>query len=257
MSTSRQSLRAAKKGSGLTKISVALLVLCLLALAAVVIGLRMGEFSVRETFGYIEWIVYASAGVALIAIVAAFLAIRNNRPAAIAVSVLTLIAALLLVWVPYSNRVALRASPRLSDVTTDMRNPPLFEKTKLLRSASKARNTTDYSAAKAKLQRKHYPDIKPVILRVPTSEAFERALAAVKRFGWTVVTADKLIGRIEAFETSLVFGFVDDVSIRILSEGTGSRVDIRSSSRVGRRDAAMNANRVRKLIRAISQPQLQ
>lgn len=254
MSTSWQSERRVKKGSGLAKIGVILLVLCLLALAAVVIGVRLGEFKVREAFGYIEWIVYASVGVALIAIVATLIAIRHKRTGAIAISVFTLIAALLLVWVPYSNRVALRASPRLSDITTDMRNPPLFEKSKLLRSATKARNTTDYSDEKAKLQRKHYPDIKPVILPVPTAEAFERALAAVRRFGWTIVTADKLIGHIEAHETSLVFGFVDDVSIRILTEGSGSRVDIRSSSRVGRRDAVMNANRVRKLIRAISEP---
>ena len=254
MSTSQHPARVARKGSGLAKIGFILLVLCLAALTAVVVGQRIGEFSVREAFGYIEWIVYASAGVALIAVVAAFVAIRNKRPGSIAISVLTLIGALLLVWVPYSTRVALRASPRLSDITTDMRNPPLFEKTKLLRQASKASNTTDYSNEKAKLQRKFYPDIKPVFLKVSTSEAFERALAAVRRFGWTIVTADKLIGHIEAHDTSLVFGFVDDVSIRILTEGTGSRVDIRSSSRIGRRDAAVNANRVRKLIRAISDP---
>jgi uncharacterized protein (DUF1499 family) len=200
-------------------------------------------------------IVYAGAGVAVIAVLAAFSAILNRRTGAGAVSVLTLIGALLVVWVPYSNRVALQASPRLSDITTDMRNPPLFEKTKLLRRATKARNTLDYDEEKAEVQRKHYPDIKPVILPVPPGEAFERCLAAVKRFGWTIVTADKLIGKIEAHETSLFFGFVDDVSIRILTEGSGSRVDIRSSSRVGRRDAAKNANRVRRLISAISEPQ--
>jgi len=239
-----------RKGAGVAKLSFVLLLLCLLALAAIVIAYRLGELGLREAFGYIEWVVYAGCAVAVLALAGAVLAIRRNRPGAIALSLLTLAAALLVAWVPYGNRLALSASPRLSDITTDTVDPPAFDRIVVLRKATNARNALAYSREKAALQRKNYPDIKTVTLKVPPDAAFERALAAVRRMGWDVVRADKAAGAIEAFETSLVFGFVDDVAVRVRADGAGSRVDIRSSSRVGRRDAGMNAKRVRKLMRA-------
>lgn len=243
-----------RKSAGLTKLAFILLLLVVFALAGVVFVYRLGEIEVREAFGYIEWLVYASAGIAALGLLGLILAIRNRRVGAIVVSAVTVVAALLLIWVPYSNRAALRESPRLSDITTDPGNPPIFAKIKLLRTATKAKNPIEYDSKNAALQRRVYPDIEPVVLKVSTGEAFERALAAVREAGWTLVTADKLVGKIEAYDTSPIFGFVDDVVIRIWKEDGGSRVDIRSSSRVGRRDAGVNAERVRMLMRAVQTP---
>ena len=240
------------RGAGIAKLGFGLAILCVILLFAVVLATRSGVFGVRDAFGYIEWIVYGAAAVAAVSFVGGLQAIRHKRSAAIVMAGIGLVVALLIVWVPYSGRVALRASPLLSDITTDTQNPPVFVKAAELRESTAGGNPITYGPEKETLQTTHYPDIKPVRLSLPVDRAFERALAAVKDFGWSVVAADKAAGRIEAFETSMIFGFVDDVVVRVKAEDGGSRVDIRSSSRVGRRDAAVNANRVRKLIRALT-----
>jgi uncharacterized protein (DUF1499 family) len=51
-------------------------------------------------------------------------------------------------------------------------------------------------------------------------------------------------GRIEATDTTFWFGFKDDVVIRVRPTADGSRVDIRSKSRVGRSDVGANAARI-------------
>jgi uncharacterized protein (DUF1499 family) len=40
------------------------------------------------------------------------------------------------------------------------------------------------------------------------------------------------------------WGFRDDVAIRLVPHGSGTRVDIRSKSRVGEADLGMNARRI-------------
>ena len=52
-------------------------------------------------------------------------------------------------------------------------------------------------------------------------------------------------GRLEATDTTLFFGFKDDVIVRLRVEGGGTRIDVRSKSRVGLGDAGTNAKRVR------------
>jgi uncharacterized protein (DUF1499 family) len=59
------------------------------------------------------------------------------------------------------------------------------------------------------------------------------------------VASDSTDGRIEASDRSFWFGFTDDIVIRIAASDTGSRVDVRSVSRVGRSDFGVNAARVR------------
>jgi uncharacterized protein (DUF1499 family) len=63
--------------------------------------------------------------------------------------------------------------------------------------------------------------------------------------GLEVVDADAAEGRIEATATSLLFGFKDDVVVRVVPAPGGTKVDVRSQSRVGRSDLGVNAKRVR------------
>ena len=58
-------------------------------------------------------------------------------------------------------------------------------------------------------------------------------------------------GRIEATDTTRWFGFKDDVVVRVKPEGAGSRVDVRSLSRVGRSDVGKNASRIRAYLQAL------
>lgn len=94
-------------------------------------------------------------------------------------------------------------------------------------------------------QRRAYPDIQPLRLPVAPNIAFERAKGAIEESGWQIVREDPSAGRIEAVATTRWFGFKDDVIVRITAEGSGSRVDVRSKSRVGRSDLGTNAQRIR------------
>ena len=55
-----------------------------------------------------------------------------------------------------------------------------------------------------------------------------------------------MVGR--ATDRTRWFGFRDDIVVRIRPEGAGSRVDVRSASRVGRSDIGKNAERVREFL---------
>ena len=81
--------------------------------------------------------------------------------------------------------------------------------------------------------------------------AFNAALESVEARGWTIVTNDIESGSIEATQASFWFDFKDDVLIRVMPEGEGSRIDVRSISRVGLSDLGANAKRVRDLLNEI------
>ena len=85
----------------------------------------------------------------------------------------------------------------------------------------------------------------------PPVTAFNRALDTAPRMGWTIVAADDTAGRIEASDRSRWFGFTDDIVIRITASDSGSRIDLRSSSRQGRSDFGVNAARVTRYLAAL------
>ena len=78
------------------------------------------------------------------------------------------------------------------------------------------------------------------------------ALVAARKMDWEIVDANKRAGRIEATDTTFWFGFKDDVVIRVRPIGEGrSRIDVRSTSRVGMGDIGTNAKRVRNYLKAV------
>lgn len=62
---------------------------------------------------------------------------------------------------------------------------------------------------------------------------------------WEIVDVDKSKMRIEATDTTVWFGFKDDIVIRITSLDGKNRIDVRSASRVGLSDAGTNVKRIR------------
>jgi uncharacterized protein (DUF1499 family) len=156
------------------------------------------------------------------------------------------------VVVPSAFIVSARGKPAIHDITTDTDNPPAFVAILPLRAG--AANPPEYAGAEvAGQQRKAYPDIQTLVVRTAAGETFDRALRAVRDLGWDVVASDRSAGRIEAVDTTFWFGFKDDVVIRVTeapSDG-GTRVDVRSKSRVGVGDLGTNASRVRELLRRL------
>jgi uncharacterized protein (DUF1499 family) len=137
-----------------------------------------------------------------------------------------------------------RSVPAIHDITTDWENPPAFSAVAPLRRG--APNPVEYGgAAVADQQRKAYPDIQPMLVDASPARTFERALEAAREMGWEIVDANPAQGRIEATATTLWFGFKDDVVIRVSATDSGSRIDLRSLSRVGRSDVGANAARIR------------
>jgi uncharacterized protein (DUF1499 family) len=53
------------------------------------------------------------------------------------------------------------------------------------------------------------------------------------------------VGRIEAVDSTLLFGFRQDIVIRIVPDGEGALVDMRSAARNGAHDLGANAERIR------------
>ena len=102
------------------------------------------------------------------------------------------------------------------------------------------------------LQQRFYPDITPLIVAQPPAQMFPQALAAAQEMGWEVVDANERAGRIEATATTFWFGFKDDVVVRLTPAGAGSRIDVRSVSRVGVSDLGANAQRVRAYLKKLA-----
>ena len=78
-------------------------------------------------------------------------------------------------------------------------------------------------------------------------------MALTKDKGWEIVADEPKEGRIEAVDRSLLYGFKDEIVIRITASDGGARVDLRSRSRVGRIDRGVNAKRIRSFLAALKE----
>ncbi len=89
-----------------------------------------------------------------------------------------------------------------------------------------------------------YPALKPLNAAANPAATYAAALAEAQAQGWKVTTQDPAAGVVEAVAETALFGFKDDVTIRVRPSGAGSIVDVRSTSRVGLSDMGTNAKRI-------------
>jgi uncharacterized protein (DUF1499 family) len=202
---------------------------------------RLGAFDFRTGFTLLRWAAYFGlAAAALAVLLLPSRSARGGRGVLLAALVLGLGVA----FVPWHWLREARRVPAIHDITTDTERPPEFVAVLPLRKA--APNPATYGGTEVALaQREAYPDIRPLFLELPPARAFDRALAAARDMGWEIVAADSASGRIEATATTTWFGFKDDVVVRVAPAAAGSRVDVRSVSRVGQSDVGTNARRIR------------
>jgi uncharacterized protein (DUF1499 family) len=154
--------------------------------------------------------------------------------------------------VPFAILHNAKQAPPIHDIATDTENPPRFLAIVPLR--SDAPNSIEYEGeAISKQQHAAYPDIQPAILAESPDVAFQRALTSARDLGWEIVAAVPNEGRIEATDTTIWFGFKDDIVIVVTPGAGGSRVDVRSLSRLGKSDLGKNAARVRTYLRQLQQ----
>jgi uncharacterized protein (DUF1499 family) len=212
------------------------------------LGYRWGWWHFRSGIQIMRW--SATIDLAAVVLTAAMLAWNIGMRRALAASVAGLALALIVAGPPLYYWRTLERVPRIHDISTDSANPPRYVAVLPLRKG--AENPADYSAEVAAQQQQAYPDIAPAMLDAPPAQAFARAEHAARAMGWDIVAVAPGDLRIEATDTTLLFGFKDDIVIRIAAAGSGSRVDVRSLSRVGKSDFGVNANRIRKFLRQLA-----
>lgn len=224
-------------------LAAALLAAALLAVSGY--GARFGAWEYRFGFQLLRWSLYAGLAIAALALV--FLLIPRFRSGGVAVLAAAIAIAAGVAYVPSHWLQTARAAAAINDVTTDTANPPAFVAILPLRATAPVSAVYPGSET-ANAQRRAYPDIVPLELPVPPAAAFARALDAAKAMGWEVAAADPATGRLEATATTAWFGFRDDVVVRVAPTPTGSRIDVRSVSRVGKSDLGANAKRIRSFL---------
>lgn len=132
--------------------------------------------------------------------------------------------------------------PPINDISTDTSNPPAFVAIDAALRGPDA-SPLEYNPAFAPQQARAYPLVRPLDLPLDAGKAFDVAMGAVDK-DWQIILADRAAGRIEAVERSLWWGYRDDIVIRLTATPTGTRVDVRSKSRVGESDLGANARRI-------------
>ena len=235
------------------------MILALVACAVAVLGLallgaagplyRVSVLSLANAFTLLRWAAYVGLAAIVVALPPAFIGYARGQRARVLVAALALLGGAAAVGIPFQLQQSARSLPPIHDITTDLDNPPVFQAVVPLR--ADAPNSLERPPDLAQQQRQGYPDLAPVTLSLPPDQAFDRALAEAQDAGWRIVTADKAAGRLEATDTTRWFGFQDDVVVRLTPWGSGTRVDVRSVSRVGRGDVGTNARRIRQYLQAL------
>ena len=195
---------------------------------------------VRPFSGFILFGLGALLGL-MVAIAGIAKAIRGKRRHGLLSALVGLIPVVLAV-VPMVHGAS---APPINDITTDPGNPPQF-----VAAVTAGENTgkdLTWPTLFREVQAGAWPELGPLEIAQPPATVYATALQLVKARGWTV-TRQQNAGddhAIEAESRTALFRFVDDVVIRMTpTESGGTRIDMRSRSRVGKGDMGANAARI-------------
>jgi hypothetical protein len=151
--------------------------------------------------------------------------------------------------------------PPIHDISTDRIDPPSFSESVVKARGPDANSvdllnkfvpdgaSPDFAGKRSlDLQAEAYPQIKTRSTSGAMADVEGKVREAMKAAGIAVTPGDTP-GRVEGVATSALYGFKDDVVVRIRpdpDDASGARllVDIRSTSRVGMSDLGANAKRI-------------
>lgn len=219
------------------------------------LGTRFGLFD--WTFGFVGlavlWGTKVLLGGAAFAFIGLLLAWFTPPRRGVATALLALLIPVAGLGYGYYLRTQAGQNP-IHDISTDLVDPPAFSgAVTTARSRVTSGNDLDLlnkrlpdGRAYVEVQREIYPDIVSIPTGLDPARAFEIAEALAREQGWWVGSVNASTGVIEATTRSFWFGFTDDIVVRVLPDGSGSRIDMRSVSRVGRSDLGANAARIRR-----------
>lgn len=244
------------------------LILNLATAAAVLLALAIAAAGPLTRLGIIDYV----AGLAMIrqaalpvliaagaAAVLGLVGLSRKMGSAATLAIISAVLAAAAGAVPLKMKADFEKNPFIHDVTTDFDNPPQIiaaadlprKNPAAYRGADPVPQSTD-GLTVAEAQKKAFPDILPITVEADlktAAAAAKETLAAMEMETLADGPADAAAGggwRIEAVATSRWFGFKDDFIVRLTPlEVGGTRVDLRSKSRVGGSDLGANARRVR------------
>ncbi len=189
------------------------------------------------------------AGIALIMCIWSLaFGLRGNRglvtKAVIGVSV-----SLAVLYMPVTSIYKVFNAPAIHDVSTDLKNPPVFRNVPGHRTLGN--NSLGIYPQVQAMQKANYPYIAPIYLNGSPGNNLGFARAAIEEMGWKIVSVNEATNQIEATDASLFFGFKDDIIVRLTADNEETRVDVRSASRVGVSDLGVNAARIRAYLKKL------
>ncbi len=238
-----------KLGVYMLPTSLVLAIIAVLMAMVAGFGSRWEWWNFRTGFSMLRWAANVGLAAAAVSIAGLLLSWKVSWGKRIP-SLCGFLVAAVLVGVLWSWWHTAQLVPPIHDITTDTENPPQF--VSILPLQKDAPNTAEYGGPEiAAKQKAAYPDLAPQSVSSPPAQAFEHALKAAREMGWTIVDSNPGERRIEATDTTFWFGFKDDIVIRITPAGQGSRIDVRSVSRVGRSDVGTNAKRIRAYLKKL------
>lgn len=224
--------------------------LSILAVALFVLsgyGYQWGIWGLGTGFTILRYAAYASIGLLAVQIIFFFF-MKDSGISAKAMILtgfmITLIVSATAIYWQYKAR----SVPPIHDISTDLQTPPEFVAMTRLR--ADAPNPPEYAGDEtASEQRASYPNIQPLVVSVPPQEVIDEIVTLIVERDWEMVSINRQQGRVEATEKLAWFGFKDDVVLRITETDTGTRIDMRSKSRIGRGDIGVNAARIESFLR--------
>lgn len=97
-----------------------------------------------------------------------------------------------------------------------------------------------------------YSDLHPLLSPQAPADLLPKVAAAVRGLeNVTDVRVDEAQALVHAVEITPLMRFRDDFTVRLRPEKTGTRIDVRSRSRVGKSDLGANAARIRRVLAAV------
>ena len=224
------------------------------ALATTGVSIGLARLSTLEPVSVLA-VFGASLVLALLALLlagsAAVVIWRTGRRGTAAAALGALMAIVLIAYPAYFTYLTFRLPP-INGVSTDLEHPPTYMISSKAREARAGVTPPPESPAAAAAQRLAYPDLQPVLADLEPQQAYDMSVRIAKDLGWRLIdgTPPNLRGdgHIDYIVRSPIFGFVDDITIRISPLSNQTRIDLRSTSRVGRHDFGANARHLRKFI---------
>lgn len=241
---------------------------CVLFVASVVLMIaapflfRWGVVDLATAMGFLQkaalWSAVGAIGLGVVGLALSFI---GHKHRAGIVAVLVTAAAGMAAGGLYGRAMSREDLPPIHDVQTDWDLPVAFTEATLKEreksGAVKVRDDamigeghgrwSDMTFAAA--QGKFFDDVKPLVLQAPVPQVTHAAAKAAERMGWQVTKSDPDFGVVEAVYRSAWYELVYDIAIRVMpEEAGGSRVDVRSTSRMAGHDMGENAALVKQFL---------